>query len=114
MRRWFPGLALFTLAACSTSKDAPVIATQPPVVATPLRTLFDGASVSSAGGILQYNKPGDGLDGLTLTVPSNAYATASTWTIVADSNVVVTLPPGFTQVGRHLPSAPIRVPHRRR
>ena len=99
MRRWFPVLTLFTLAACSTSKDAPVIATQPPVVAAPLRTLFDGASVSSAGGILQYNKPGDSLDGLTLTVPSNAYATASTWTIVADSNVVVTLPSGFTQVG---------------
>ncbi|MEP6780897.1 MAG: hypothetical protein ABJC26_13465 [Gemmatimonadaceae bacterium] len=99
MRRWLSGLTLLTVAGCSSSPEAPGTTTQPPVVAAPLRTLFDSAPVGAGGGTLQYNKAGDALNGLTLTVPTDAFTTASTWTIVADSNVVVTLPAGFTQAG---------------
>jgi hypothetical protein len=100
MQRRLSGLALILLAGCSSAKDAPVIPTQPPVVvATPFRTLFDAASVGAGGGVLQYSKTGDALDGLTLTVPADAYANAGTWTVVADSTVVAPLPAGFTQAG---------------
>ncbi len=98
MRRLFATLALLTLVACSSSTDTTAI-TPPTTVAAPLRTLFDQVSVGAGGGALQYNKAGDALNGLTLTIPAGAYPTASVWSIVADSNVAVTLPSGFTQVG---------------
>lgn len=63
------------------------------------RTVFNAAPVSSGGGTLVYTKPGDPLNGLTVTVPAAAYPTATQWTIVADSSVAVTLPAGFSQVG---------------
>jgi hypothetical protein len=63
------------------------------------RTVFSAAPVSTGGGTLTYSKPGDPLNGLTVTVPAGSYPTATQWTITADSSVAVKLPAGFSQVG---------------
>ena len=63
------------------------------------RTVFNAAPVSSGGGTLTYSKPGDPLNGLTVTVPAGSYPTATQWTITADSTVTAKLPTGFSQVG---------------
>lgn len=66
---------------------------------TTARTLFDKTTVGMAGGTIKYVKPGDPLNGLTVTVPAAAYKAPTTWTIVADSTIVVPLPATFSQVG---------------
>ena len=64
------------------------------------RTVFNAAPVSSGGGTLTYSKPGDPLNGLTITVPAASYPIATQWTITADSGVAAAkLPAGFSQVG---------------
>ena len=68
-------------------------------LAATARPVFTGAAVGAGGGTLVYNKPGDPLNGLTVTVPVAAFPTATQWTIVADSGVRVPLPAGFSQVG---------------
>ena len=100
MRRFTGVLTLLLFVACSSATDKTPGITTPttPTLAT-TRTLIDGATIAASGGVLQYSKTGDALNGLTLTVPAGAYSSASTWTVVADSNVVVPLPTGFTQVG---------------
>lgn len=64
-----------------------------------VRTLVDRTTVPASGGIITYRKPGDPLDGLTVTIPAQSYATATAWTITADSVTRPTLPAGFVQVG---------------
>ena len=63
------------------------------------QTLFDKAPVATSGGTLRYTKAGDALDGVTITVPADAFATSTEWTVIADSTAKVTLPADFTQVG---------------
>jgi hypothetical protein len=66
------------------------------------RPIISGGTVASGGGTLTYQKPGDPLTGLSVTVPAGAYATPTQWSIVADSTVRPTLPAGFSQVGPSL------------
>ncbi len=61
-----------------------------------VRPLLTNLAVSTGGGVFRYSKPGDPLDGLTLTVPSGAYVGASQWTITTDSTKLPTLPAGFS------------------
>ncbi|WP_337171764.1 hypothetical protein [Gemmatimonas aurantiaca] len=64
-----------------------------------VRTLIERTMVPVGGGTITYRKPGDPLDGLTVTIPAQSYATATSWTITADSVTRPTLPDGFAQVG---------------
>lgn len=64
-----------------------------------VQTLFNNVVVGTGGSTLVYNKPGDALNGLTITIPAGAYPTSTQFTVVADSTAVVPLPADFTQVG---------------
>jgi hypothetical protein len=55
--------------------------------------------VAASGGTLRYTKTGDALDGLTITVPANAYTSSSQWTVIADSTISVPWPAGTSEVG---------------
>jgi hypothetical protein len=77
----------------------PVVRFRSIAVGPAVRTLVERTTIPVGGGVITYRKPGDPLDGLTITIPARSYATASTWTITADSVTRPTLPSGFTQVG---------------
>lgn len=63
------------------------------------RPIFTQLAVPTGGGTFRYSHAGDGLDGLTLTVPAGAYKTATQWSIVADSTISVHLPAGVSLLG---------------
>lgn len=77
----------------------PVVKFRSIAVSPAVRTLIERTTIPAGGGTITYRKPGDPLDGLTVTVPARSYATATSWTITADSVTRPTLPAGFTQVG---------------
>lgn len=59
-----------------------------------------GQTIGAGGGTLEITTPGNPYQGLRLTVPSGAYATAGTWNITLATNPPTpTLPDGFTVAG---------------
>jgi PKD domain len=72
---------VLTVAACGDSNNP--TGTKPP--ATSFDTLGSG-SIAPSGGTITVNKSGDPLNGLTLTVPSGAYAATLDITIGSTSN----------------------------
>lgn len=95
MRRSHVLFIAVALAACSSSTTG---TGNPPPQSTP-RILISAASIGAGGGTLRYTKAGDPLDGLTVTVPAGAFTAAQSWTITADSSIVVPLPVDVIQVG---------------
>ncbi len=62
-------------------------------------TLFSAQPTGAGGGTLTYSKPGDPLNGLTITVPAGSYPGTVSWTVVADSTIKAPLPADVSQVG---------------
>lgn len=63
------------------------------------RPIITGSTLTASGGTLQYQKAGDPLNGLAITVPAAAYTTPTQWTVTADSSVPVPLPQDVSQLG---------------
>ena len=73
---------VLAVAACGDSNTGPGGTNPPP---TSFDTLAQG-TISPSGGTITVNKTGDPLNGLTLTVPSGAYASTLDITIGSSSN----------------------------
>ncbi len=59
-----------------------------------------GQTIGAGGGTLEITTPGNPYQGLRLTVPAGAYASAGTWNITLATNApTITLPTGFTAAG---------------
>ncbi len=84
MRLCVLGVVVVVIAACSSS-NAPTGAKTPPPSSSSFDTLSKG-SIPPSGGTITVSKPGDPLNGLTLTVPSGAFSGALTITIGSSSN----------------------------
>ncbi len=100
MRR--PACLALLVAATACGGAAPVDPAPPPPPppgSATGRPIFTSTAVGSGGGTIRYTKAGDPLDGLSITVPAGAYTGATSWTLVADSAAVPSLPTGFSQVG---------------
>ena len=100
MRR--PACLALLVAATACGGAAPVDPVPPPPPppgSATGRPIFTSTAVGSGGGTIRYTKAGDPLDGLSITVPAGAYTGATSWTLVADSAAVPSLPTGFSQVG---------------
>jgi hypothetical protein len=71
----------------------------PPPPPSPIEVVLDAAPVGPNGGTLKVSKSGSPLNGLTVTVPSGAYAGGTQWTIAEMKEVRPTLPAKTRQVG---------------
>lgn len=96
---WTLGPVAGTNVVSATVAGLPVLRFHAQALGATARPIITNTLVGSGGGTLTYTRAGDALNGLTVVVPAAAYATATTWSIVADSSIVVPLPSGFSQVG---------------
>jgi hypothetical protein len=79
------GVVIFFIAACSSS-NAPTGAKTTPPSSPSFDTLLTNGSIPPSGGTLTINKPGDPLNGLTMTVSSGAFSNALSVTIGSSTN----------------------------
>lgn len=84
MRQFFLATVVVAVAACGDSKATPT-GTKPPPSTAAFDTLSKG-SIPPTGGTITVSKPGDPLNGLTLTVPSGAFSGTLNVTIGSSTN----------------------------
>ena len=65
----------------------------------PTVTLVNAVAVPAAGGKVSVELPGNVLNGLSITVPGNAYITGTQLSIASKQGARATLPAGYAQVG---------------
>jgi hypothetical protein len=88
LRLIIPAAVVVAVAACGDSNTTPT-GTKPPTTTASFDTLSKG-SIPSSGGTITVNKPGDPLNGLTMTVSSGAFS--GTLNIVIGSSTNKNLP----------------------
>ena len=101
-------LGLTLVLACASAETATVNPPPPPPAPPPPPpspttgpevVVLDNGSVPTSGGVLTVAKPGNKLDGLTITVPANSYSSATQWTVTALDSVRPALPAKMVQLG---------------
>ncbi len=105
LRSWIAVAATLLLSACGgggddgTTSPTPTPTPTPTPAPSPSVPALASATIATGGGTVTVTKSGDPLDGLTLTVPSGAYATSTTLSIRSLAPTGVPTAPGFTIIG---------------
>jgi PKD domain len=79
--------AIWLLSACGGSDTGTPV--QPPVIPQPAQNVIATGSIATSGGAVTVAKPGDALNGLSLTIDAGTFATSTSVTIASNPNTNV-------------------------